>query len=197
MKEKLTYIIVSLVVGVICGWLIGSQQEVQIIENVRYVERPATNIKIDSPRLYRSKPIDWPKLQSLPRLQLCDTVRETVVVPADTAAIISDYLQRREYDLDFSTDTTGVFKVQAAVEANKLVEASATIIPLQREVETSIVYKPKSYRPMIKIGVPFGKQRYGVEGGVGVPIKDRWLPSVSYMRLDKENFVKVECGIVF
>lgn len=197
MKEKLTYIIVSLVVGVICGWLIGSQQEVQIIENVRYVERPVTTIKIDTPRLYKSKPIEWSKLQNLPRLQFCDTVRETVIIPADTAAIIADYLQRREYDLDFSTDTTGVFKVQAAVEANKLVEASATIIPLQREVETSIVYKPKSYRPMIKIGVPFGKQRYGVEGGVGVLIKDRWLPSVSYMRLDKENFVKVECGIVF
>ena len=152
--KSLAYIIVSLVVGVVCGWFIGSQQEVQIIENVRYVERPATTIKIDTPRLFKSKPIEWPKLQSLPRLQLCDTVRETVFVPADTAAIISDYLQRREYDLDFSTDTTGVFKVQAAVEANKLVEASATIIPLQREVENSIVYKPKLYRPMIKIGVP-------------------------------------------
>lgn len=195
--QNLTRILVSLIVGVICGWVIGSQQEVQIVENVRYIERPATTIKIGSPQLYKSEPIDIPQFRSLPQLQLCDTVRETVTVPADTAAIISDYLQRREYDLDFSTDTTGVFKVQAAVEANKLVEASATIIPLQREVETSIVYKPKPYRPMIKIGVPFGKQRYGVEGGVGVLIKDRWLPSVSYMRLDKENFVKVECGIVF
>ncbi|MBR2026768.1 MAG: hypothetical protein IKA07_06530 [Alistipes sp.] len=195
MKEKLTYIIVSLVVGVICGWLIGSQQEVQIIENVRYVERPATNIQIDSPRLYRSKPIDWPKLQSLPRLQLCDTIRETVVVPADTAAIISDYLQCREYDLDFSTDTTGVYKVNAIVEANRLTSASATIIPLQREVEQTVV-KVRQFRPYVGGSLSIGVKP-GASLEVGVLLKDHHFPKVGYQRLGNENYITAGYGYLF
>ena len=53
-----------------------------------------------------------------------DTIREpypvivreppdTICIPADTAAILADYLRERDYPLDFSTDSTGRFLVTA------------------------------------------------------------------------------------
>lgn len=195
LAQNLTRIIVSLIVGVICGWVIGSQQEVQIVENVRYIERPATTIKIDSPKLYKSEPIDLPQFRSLPRLQLCDTVRETVTIPADTAAIIAEYLQRREYHLDFSTDTTGVYKVQAIVEENRLASASATIIPLQRTVEQTVV-KVRNFRPYIGGDISIGTQM-GASLEVGVLVKDHHLPKIGYQRFGNNNYIIAGYGYVF
>jgi len=195
LAQNLTRIIVSLIVGVICGWVIGSQQEVQIVENVRYNERPATTIKIDSPKLYKSEPIDLPQFRSLPRLQLCDTVKKTVTIPADTAAIIADYLQRREYNLEFSTDTTGVYKVQAIVEANRLASASATIIPLQRTVEQTVV-KVRQFRPYIGGSLSIGVKP-GASLEVGVLLKDHHFPKVGYQRLGDDNYITAGYGYLF
>jgi len=103
-------ILSALVVGIFCGWLIGGRQELQIVENVRYV--PQHTIHIDS-ELF-PKPTKVENIE-LPRLQYTDTIREEVRVPADTAGIVADYFKRRIYDLDFSTDTTGVYKVQAII----------------------------------------------------------------------------------
>lgn len=59
---------------------------------------------------------------------------DTICIPADTAAILADYLRERDYPLDFSTDSTGRFLVTATVGRNRLLSAEATIEPLIREV---------------------------------------------------------------
>lgn len=97
-----------------------------------------------------------------------DTVYLTASI--DTASVVADYLTRREYRLDFSTDTTGTFIVDAVVEQNRLLSADATIAPLL--YTTEILHKTKRKRFAVVAGVsggiaPNGKMQVvvGLSGG--------------------------------
>ena len=190
MGKTVTYILSALVVGIFCGWLIGSRQEVQIVESVRYV--PQHTIHIDS-ELF-PKPTKVENIE-LPRLQYTDTVREEVRIPADTAGIIADYFKRRTYDLDFSTDTTGVYKVQAVIACNRLESASATIVPLQREVENNVV-KVRKFRPFAEVGVAIG-DKVGASLGLGGIIKEKHIVSIKAMRIGNNSYYGGEYGYIF
>lgn len=184
MGKTFTYILSALVVGIFCGWLIGGRQEVQIKENVRYIMQPTTKIDFGTPT---------PSKVELPKLQYHDTT--FVQVPADTTAIINDYFKRRIYDLDFSTDTTGVYKLQAVICCNRLESASATIVPLQREVENTVV-KVRKFRPYIGGGVALGAKA-GASLEVGALLKDHHLPRVGFQRLGKDNYLTIGYGYTF
>lgn len=189
MGKTFTYILSALVVGIFCGWLIGSRQEVQIVENVRYV--PQHTIHIES-ELF-PKPTKVENIE-LPRLQYTDTVREEIRVPADTAGIVADYFKRRQYDLDFSTDTTGVYKVQAIICCNRLESARATIVPLQREVENTVV-KLRKFRPFAEVGVAIG-DKVGASLGLGSIIKEKHIISIKAMRIGNNNYYGGEYGYI-
>lgn len=181
-----------LLLGFGVGWWLGSRKEpIEVVrEEVRYVERPATKIDTEL----------FPKWQSvgiadkLPRLQYTDTVREEVRIPADTAGIVADYFKRRQYDLDFSTDTTGVYKVQAVIVCNRLESASATIQPLQREVENTVV-KVRKFRPFAEVGVAIG-DKVGASLGLGGIIKEKHIVSAKYMRIGNGNYYGAEYGYI-
>lgn len=191
MGKTFTYIISALVVGIFCGWLIGSRKEpIEIVrEEVRYVERPATKIDTELFPGWVAERID------LPRLQYTDTIREEVRIPADTASIIADYIKQRDYELDFSTDTTGTFKVRAVVSHNRLASASATIAPLQREVLTT-TREVRAFRPYLGGSVGIGAQ-FSATLEVGALLKEHHLPRVGYMRLGKDNYLKIGYGYTF
>lgn len=182
-----------LLLGFGVGWWLGSRKEpTEVVrEKVRYVERPATKIDTEL----------FPKWQSvgiadkLPRLQYTDTVREEVRIPADTAGKVTDYFKRRIYDLDFSTDTTGVYKVQAVIVCNRLESASATIVPLQREVENTVV-KVRKFRPFAEVGVAIG-DKVGASLGLGAIIKEKHIVSVKAMRIGNNNYYGGEYGYIF
>ena len=86
-----------------------------------------------------------------------------VTLPADTAAIVADYLRMREYHLDFSSDTTGRYTVDAVVGQNRLLEITPTIEPLIREVTHT--------RTQVVTHSP----RFAVTAGVGVAYTPRGL----------------------
>lgn len=182
-----------LLLGFGVGWWLGSRKEpMEVVrEKVRYIERPATKIDTEL----------FPKWQyvgiadKLPRLQYTDTVREEVRIPADTAGTVADYFKRRTYDLDFSTDTTGVYKVQAVIVCNRLESASATIVPLQREVENTVV-KVRTFRPFVSGGVVIG-DKVGASLGLGGIIKERHMVSAKYTRIGNGNYYGAEYGYIF
>lgn len=184
----------ALLLGFGLGWWLGSRKEpIEVVrEEVRYVEGPRTTIYIERPTPYKVSP--------LPRLVfLHDTVcvynEVHVTTPADTASIVADYLKRREYALDFSSDTTGIFKVDAIVEANRLASASATIQPIQREVHTT-TREVRAFRPYIGGDVALGA-KVGVSLEVGALLKDHHLPRVGYQRLGKDNYLTIGYGYTF
>lgn len=182
----------TLLLGFGVGWWLGSGEDTTDIvrEKVRYVERPATKIDTD---LF-PEPTKVVNIE-LPRLQYTDTIREEVRIPADTAGIIADYFKRRQYDLDFSTDTTGIYKVQAVIVCNRLESASATIVPLQREVENTVV-KVRKFRPFVSGGVAIG-DKVGASLGLGGIIKEKHIVSVKAMRLGNNNYYGGEYGYIF
>lgn len=172
------------------GWWLGSRQVEEIVrEEVRYVERPATTIEYKKPEPIKVVRID------LPRLQYTDTIREEVRIPADTASIIADYIKQRDYELDFSTDTTGTFKVRAVVSHNRLASASATISPLQREVLTT-TREVRKFRPFVSGGLAVG-DKVGASLGLGGIIKEKHIVSAKYMRIGNGNYYGAEYGYIF
>lgn len=182
----------TLLIGLFVGWWLGcSDHFEEVREEVRYVERPATKIDTEL----------FPKWQDvgitdkLPRLQYTDTVREEVRIPADTAGIVADYFKRRQYDLDFSTDTTGVYKVQVVTTCNRLESASATIVPLQREVENTVV-KVAKFRPYLGGSIGIGA-KVGASLEVGAFIKEHHLPRIGYTRIGNDNYITAGYGYLF
>lgn len=184
-------LLATLLLGFGVGWWLGSRKGTTEIvrEEVRYVERPATRIDFELPIPQKVGTIE------LPRLQYTDTIREEVRIPADTAGIVADYIKRREYELDFSTDSTGIYKVQAVVYCNRLESASATITPLQREVVTTIK-EVRKFRPYIGGGVALGAKA-GASLEVGALLKDHHLPRVGFQRLGKDNYLTIGYGYTF
>ena len=170
--------------GVGC-WLSSRKTEEVVREEVRYIERPTTIVYVEKPTLVREEVI------------VHDTIykREEVRIPADTASIIADFIKRREYELDFSTDSTGTYKVQAVVYRNRLESASATIAPLQREVLTTTrdVHK---FRPFVSGGVAIS-DKVGVSLGLGGIIKEKHIVSAKYMRIGNNNYYGGEYGYIF
>lgn len=190
--RNILLLLATLLLGIGVGWWLGSRKGTTEIvrEEVRYVERPATKIDTEL----------FPKWQDvgiadkLPRLQYTDTIREEVRIPADTAGIVADYFKRRIYDLDFSTDTTGIYKVQAIICCNRLESASATIVPLQREVENTVV-KVRKFRPFVSGGVAIS-DKIGVSLGLGGIIKEKHIVSVKAMRIGNNNYYGGEYGYI-
>lgn len=180
-----------LLLGFCAGWWLGTRKGATEIvrEEVRYIERPATKIDTELFPKWVAECIE------LPRLQYTDTVREEVRIPADTAGIINDYFKRRQYELDFSTDSTGTYKVQAVVYSNRLESASATIVPLQREIVTTIK-EVRKFRPFVSGGVAIGN-KVGASLGLGGIIKEKHIVSAKYMRLGNGNYYGAEYGYIF
>lgn len=204
-SKYIVSIVVALVLGVLFGWLIW-RTTIEEHETIRYVELPASTIYVEEPMPVKSEPIGMP-IPHYDTTKVCEEVpddttkvcEEVRIIP-DTLAIIADYLQRREYDLDFSTETTGTFKVWAVVEANRLASAKATIAPLQKEIERVVEAKPRPFRPFIGSGISIGKSggnSIGVSVEVGALIKNKHLPKVGYLRLGNNNYITIGYGYFF
>ena len=184
-------LLATLLLGFGVGWWLGSRKGTTEIvrEEVRYVTREPVRIDTELFPKWVAERIE------LPRLQYTDTIREEVRIPADTADIIADYFKKRQYELDFSTDSTGVFKVQTVIYCNRLESASATIAPLQREVLNSVVVV-RAFRPYIGGGLTIGTKS-GVSLEVGALLKERHLPRVGFQRLGKDNYLTIGYGYTF
>lgn len=129
-----------------------------------------------------------------------DTVYVSVPEPTDTAALFAvwlDYYTTREYNLDFSSDSLGVFRVAAKVNKNKLQEAISTIQP-RIQVVTNIenFYKERAFQPwvMATTGVTDFKFQSVT---VGVDINSRVMLGVGAMRYDKNGAFTINAGYKF
>ena len=189
MAKSWLYTLSALVVGIFCGWLLGNQQDVQIVKEVCYIERPTTRIAFDLPKPTKVERVE------LPNIRYHDTITITERIPADTAGIVADYFNKREYELDFSTDSTGIFKVNAVVHCNRLASTSATITPYQREVAHTLV-KTRKFRPYLGGGIGVGS-KWSASVEVGAMLKEHHLPRVGYQRIGNGNYITINYGYLF
>lgn len=192
MKRIFAYLLAALSIGALLfGW---------------GYRRGAASVVVRDTTITRWVP--WP-------VTLYDTIREPYLVavrePADTVyqymkvdtgAIIADYLRERDYRLDFSADSTGTFLVDATVGENRLLQASAVVRPLFREVTqlrtiTETVIRP----PRWEVGLSAAIDPYSQWGGVyGRYTKNRWSAemTVGYDPIRDRQYVAGKiCWAVF
>ena len=147
MKPLISYLLAALVASALLfGWGYrrgAASVTVRDSVSVQLKPMPPVTVTIREP---------WPVAVHEP----ADTVWQTI--PADTGAIIADYLRTRDYHFDFSSDSTGRFIVDASVSRNRLMEITPTIVPIIREVERVRTITQSSTKRSI----------FAVTAGVGV-----------------------------
>lgn len=120
--------------------------------------------------------------------------------PTDTAALFAvwrDYYATRDYDLDFSSDSLGVFKVATKVNQNKITEAVSTIRPITKVItNTETYYKERLIQPWVMVSTGVTDFKFQ-QIQTGVDINGKWMVGVGGMRYDKLGAVTVNVGCKF
>lgn len=122
-----------------------------------------------------------------------------VPIPTDTAALFAvwrDYYLERKYELDFSNDSLGVFKVDASVSQNRLISATSTIQTNIRTVyEKEVIYKVPTLQPWAMIGTSVDLRTNKIQ--VGLDLKQKYMFGVSGIRMDDKYSYTLDFGIKF
>lgn len=191
MKTK--YVVLILLVSAVLGFVLGritinDKKSVETKETVKYV--PSTVIVTDT--IFNPQPYNV----FIP----ADTVYKhlTKFEKVDTAEILKDYYLTRQYSLDFSNDTLGVFKVNAEVGQNKLLKANSFVNPIIKTVyreNTVTQYKTKLLQPFLLVGT---SPKFDVQQAtIGIDLRQKYLIGVSGIRWDNKYNYTINLGIKF
>jgi hypothetical protein len=132
MKTK--YIISLIVLAYFVGFFTVRKTDSEVIKEItkiEYVKGEVIHDTISFPEPYWAGYLDTVSHKEI--------IEVPVFVYTDTAALYAvwkDYYLTRKYVFDFSTDTTGVFKLDISVNQNKAVSATSTIQPIIRSETT-------------------------------------------------------------
>ena len=123
-----------------------------------------------------------------------------VPIPTDTATLFKvwrDYYLTRDYDLDFSDDSLGVFKVKVAVHQNKVAYSPVAIIQpnIKTVTEENTVYKVSFIQGYAMIGTSVDFSVNQIQ--LGIDLKQKFLISVSGIRIKDRYGYTINAGIKF
>lgn len=121
----------------------------------------------------------------------CDTLyKDSIVYVAqevDTAAILADWIKKREYDIElFDKPDVGKLHIYPTVQYNKLSSVAYDFIPIQKTVQKT---KTPLFEPFVMTGIS-NKLNLTIEAGAF--IKQDF--GVSYQFIndnDKQHFLKI------
>lgn len=192
MKNKITISIIEIVVVVIAifiGYLLGKSS----------VEIPEPKIVVETK--WEKGEIVRDTIKVIEPYEVIVKIPDSIHVPVatDTAALFAvwqDYYLTRKYDLDFSNDTLGTFKVNASVSQNKLVTATSLIEPNVRTVyETKTIYKVPTIQFYSILGSSIDFRTNKIQ--LGIDLKQKYLIGASGIRIGNENGYTIDLGIKF
>ena len=111
--------------------------------------------------------------------------------------VFNDYYTTRKYNLDFSNDTIGVFKVDATVSKNSLINTTSTVIPIIKTVTVTkyVESKPKGVQGYVILGTDLKLGCNTVQ--VGKIIKNKVLIGVSGVRMGNDMNYNLNVGLTF
>lgn len=121
---------------------------------------------------------------------------DTVYKDVDTAQILADYFAKRNYRLDFSNDSVGVYKVNLDVSENRIITATSEIRPIRTTVETiKYVREPKKAQIYAVLGTSVDFTTNKVQ--VGTDIGNKYIIGASAVRVRNNIGYTVDFGIKF
>lgn len=146
------------------------------------------------------KPIPYPVVDTLRIPEPVEIPGEPVpvyiTVPADTAEIVADYLIKRKYTLDFSSDTLGTYKVDVDIQANRLISGVSTIRPIIRTItKEKTIYKTEKLQFYGIVGTSVDFRTNKVQ--FGIDLNQKFLIGVSGIRLDNNYGYTIDFGTKF
>ena len=127
-----------------------------------------------------------------------DTVERIIehTLEVDTLAILADYYRLRNYDLDFSHDSIGTFKVNLDITKNALANARSEIRPIRNTVETiRTINKVKTIQFYGMIGSSVDLKTNKIQ--FGIDLRQKYLIGVSGIRLDDRYGYTIDLGMNF
>lgn len=141
--------------------------------------------------IFQPKPYETIKNDTVSQI-IYELIHDTIRI----AEVIEDYYAEKKYNLDFSTDTTGVFKVDVGIRENNLIYANSEITPLIKTItETNYIQQRKKVGFFIAAGTSLKFNTQKLE--FGVLIKDRFLIGLTGIRLKKEFNYTLDFGVKF
>lgn len=189
-KNKITISvggIVIVAIAIFVGYLLGRSSveipEPETIVEIKWEKGEAIRDTIKVPEPY----------------EVIVKVPDSIPVPTDTAALFAVwqyYYSTRKYNLDFSNDKLGVFKVDAVVNQNKLISANSFIEPNIRTVyETKTIYKVPTIQFYGIIGSSVDLKTNKIQ--FGIDLRQKYMIGVSGIRVGNENGYTIDAGIKF
>lgn len=127
-----------------------------------------------------------------------DTVSQIIEHQAevDTLKILADYYRLRKYNLDFSNDSIGVFKVNIDVTKNMLANATSEIRPIRTTIErVKTINKVQTLQFYGMFGSSLDFKTNKIQ--VGLDFRQKYLFGLSGIRLDDKYGYTIDLGIKF
>jgi len=194
MNKSITISVSGLIlfaIAIFIGYLIGkssakpSEQKTKTITTTSWVKGDIVRDTIKVPSPYKVE-VSIPDSISVP--SKTDTTK--------LFATWKDYYLKRRYNLDFSNDTLGTFKVDAVVSQNKLVSTSSFIQTNIRTVhEKEVIYRVPTlqFYGIVGTSVDFktNKMQFGVD------LKQKFMLGVSGIRIEDKYGYTIDAGIKF
>jgi hypothetical protein len=186
-KKYIIAALIAILLALIAGFLAGRSSVKTKVNRIVEVKWMSSDIvvrdTIKVPVPYEVKiPVDRP-----------------IFVSSDTILnkeIWNDYYTEKRYNLDFSNDSLGIFKVDALVYKNSIIESSSYIQPnIKTITEKEIVYKVNRLTPWVCIGSSFDFKTNQIQ--IGVDLKNKYMLSVSGVRLNSNYGYNINFGYKF
>lgn len=174
------------IVALILGFLLGRCSNIN--ENIAKTEEVVKYVSSPYPvhdTVYKPKPYEVIKHEH-------DTIYLTQKI--DTAKILEDYFLTRRYELDFSNDSLGVFKVNTEVNRNELISVKSFIQPKYKTIiqeNTIYMIPPLQFYAMIGSSLDFKTNKVSL----GVDLKQKYLLGVSGVRFNENFSCTIDVGI--
>lgn len=191
MKNK--HWLIILVIATISSFLLGRRLSINEKESVK--EKKVIKYIPSSPvrdTIYKPTPY----LVEIP--SGTDTVEVVKFQKIDTTKVLKDYFLKRFYNLDFSNDTIGTFKVNAVIERNSLVSADSYIRPLVKTVLKENTITKYSVKPFQIFGVLGVSPKLDLQKVTfGIDLNQKYLLGVSGLRWHDNYNYTIDLGIKF
>ena len=183
------YSIIACVVTFLIGYFIGNG----------YADTVEVEKEVVKYKTKYLPPIHDTIIQPMPYMVYnTDTVERIIekTLEVDTVEILADYYRVRNYDLDFSNDSSGIFKVNLDITKNSLATARSEFRPIRTTIEkvkTISNVKTLQFYTMLGTSVDFKTNKVQL----GVDFRQKYLFGVSALRMDDKFSYTIDLGVKF